>query len=214
MKKILAALLVTLPLAALAQYEPVPPPEDDSAYGSRRNPWYIGFGLGTGGGNVSIWGESYTLDEMNEAMWLGSVDPTDVSFNFKIGATLSEQLLVGLDVMAMMSMVAEGNASTSWSIVNYDAVATWFPQGEGFFLRGGAGISKLQVSIDDPDYGVSDSETWSGVNALVGVGYALWLGQAFNLTLNADYSIQSYGSSDTDPESSNFFALWVGFDWY
>ena len=65
MKKILAALLVTLPLAALAQYEPAPPPPDDSSYGSRRNPWYIGFGLGTGGGNVSGQGSSFTLDELN-----------------------------------------------------------------------------------------------------------------------------------------------------
>lgn len=208
MKKILAALLVTLPLAALAQYEPVPPPPDDSAYGSRRSPWYIGFGLGGGSGNVSHAFGDYTFDE-----WHGSsTSPTNVFLNFKIGATLSPTLLLGFDVTAIRSVVDDPAYTSALQINNYDAVVTWFPQGEGFFVRGGAGLTRFVLEYED-GYGVFD-DTVSGFNALVGGGYAFWFGQAANLTINADYSVQSYGSNDYDLESSNFFALWVGFDWY
>jgi hypothetical protein len=41
------------------------------------------------------------------------------------------------------------------------------------------------------------------------------MGPSFNLTVNADYSLQSYGRNTAgEPESSRFWALWVGFDWY
>jgi hypothetical protein len=208
MKKLFAALLVTLPLAAFAQYEPTAPAEDDSGYGTRRSPWYIGFGLGTGNGNVSGQGTSLTFDELHG----GVNSPTNVFVNFKIGATLSPQLLLGFDVSAVRSQLDEGGITTALQITNYDAMLTWFPQGEGFFLRGGAGITKMIFEADVG--GLSGSTDWSGFNALGGVGYAFWFGQAANLTINADYSVQSYGSSDTDPEASNFFALWVGLDWY
>jgi hypothetical protein len=208
MKKILAALLVTLPLAALAQYEPAPPPPDDSAYGSRRSPWYIGFGIGGGNGNVSYTGGDYTFDE-----WHGGTNsPTNVFINFKIGATLAPGLLLGFDGSAVRSQLDEGGFVTALQINNYDAMLTWFPQEEGFFVRGGAGITRFVMEFDDGLSSFDDSV--SGYNVLVGGGYAFWLGQAFNLTVNADYSIQTYGSNDYDLESSNFFALWVGFDWY
>jgi hypothetical protein len=213
LKKTLAALLVALPIAATAQYEPVAPAAGYAPYGSRRSPWYIGFGFGGGTGNVKIAGTSGTLDEWNEARWIGSVDASDFSFNFKVGATLSERLLVGFDLTGVISMISEGQSSSSIGIVNYDGVLTFFPQGEGFFLRGGVGLSRLTDSWDDPVYG-SGSDSWSGFNAMAGLGYAFWLGQRFNLTVNADYSVQSYGGGDTDPDSSNFFALGVGFDWY
>ena len=49
---------------------------------------------------------------------------------------------------------------------------------------------------------------------MVGLGYALWLGYRFNLVLNADFSVQKFGKSDYGPDTTRFFALWLGFDWY
>lgn len=210
MKKLLTVATVLLPLAAVAQYEPVAPAENPSpAYESRRSPWYIGFGIGTGDGNLSGQGTSMSFKSWHG----GTSSPTNLFLNFKIGATLSPTLLVGFDGSAMRSELDQGGIVTALQISQYDAVVTWFPQGEGLFLRGGAGISRMTLSADAGIYGSVSMDT-SGVNALAGVGYALWLGQAFNLTANLDYSIQSYGSSSNKPESSNFWALWVGFDWY
>jgi hypothetical protein len=211
--KWLAALLIALPLAASAQYEPVAPSAGPtSGYGSRRSPWYIGFGIGTGDGNLTRGSSSVSFKEGLGNLWGTSVDPTNVALNFKVGATLTPDLLLGFDITAVRSQFDSGGSSTGVQVTNYDAVATWFPQGEGFFVRGGAGLTALTLNIDTP--GGSASDTVRGFNALAGVGYAFWLGQGFNLTVNADYSVQTYGSSTSDPESSDFWALWVGFDWY
>jgi hypothetical protein len=212
MRKSLAALLVLLPVLAAAQYEPPPPgyapapAQAGGAYGSRRAPWYIGFGLGTGDGNIGFKDQSYTFQEMH------GTSPTNVSLNFKIGATITPELLAGFDVTAIRSQADQGGFTTALQITNYDAMVTWFPQGEGLFLRGGVGFTKLLFEASDDVSSMSSD--FSGYNVLVGAGYAFWLSQSFNLTLNADYSAQRYGSSDTDPESSNFFHVWVGFDWY
>jgi hypothetical protein len=206
----LAALLVALPLAATAQYEPVSPvgPGD----GSRRSPWYIGFGLGTGDGSLRFAGGTFSFKEEHEFLWGKSLDPTNISLNFKVGATLSPTLLVGFDITAVRSQYDEGGYTSGIQVNNYDAVVTWFPQGEGFFVRGGAGLTAWTENVDTPLF-LGDS-SGRGYNVLAGVGYAFWLGPTFNLTVNADYSLQSYGSSSSDPESSRFWALWVGFDWY
>src|SRR5574341_454607 len=214
MKRLLTALAVILPLAATAQYEPVPAGSGPGAAdaGSRRNTWYIGFGLGTGNGSVSYGGSTYSFQDEHDFAWGMSTSPTNLSFNFKVGATLSPNLLLGFDITAVRSQYDNSGSSTAIQVNNYDAVVTWFPQGEGFFARGGAGVSAITYSVDTPIG--SGSNSASGFNVLGGVGYAFWIGQNFNLTLNADYSFQNYGSSDLGIDNSNFWNLWVGFDWY
>ena len=237
MRKLLTVAVLLLPLAAAAQYEPAAEPAPDYAPapaqpgyaptrqapygqpsygqplavpGARRSPWYIGFGFGTGNGSEKYSSGTVTFQEDHESAWGMSVDPTNVTLNFKIGATLTPNLLVGFDLTAIRSQYDDSGSSTAIQVNNYDAVATWFPMGEGLFLRGGAGLSKIVWSVDTPYGDASNSE--DGFNVLVGGGYAFWLGQTFNLTLNVDYSTQSYSSDVID--SSNFWNLWVGFDWY
>ncbi len=181
-----------------------PPP----AYGPRpqqRGSWYIGFGLGGGDGGLSDAGQSATFKE-----FLGKA-PTTVSLNFKVGATLSPKTLVGFDVTAVRAEATEGSATAAIQVTNYDAMFTWFPMEKGLFLRGGGGLSAMTVQTDT-GYS-SGSETYTGVNLLAGVGYALWLGNSFNLTANFDYSAQSYGGSNA-PDSSHIWQLYLGFDWY
>ncbi len=184
--------------------QPAPPPPPSRQPGNRRSPWYIGFHLGTGDGTVSGQGQSFTLKEMNLDR-----DTTKVAAGFKIGATLTPTLLLGFDLNLLSAQSSSGGADTMAQINNYDLVLTWFPQGEGLLFRGGVGFSSLVWDLD-----VLGRETYSGANVLLGVGYAFWLGQTFNLTLNLDYTGQSYGSSDNQPESSHFWAVYLGADWY
>ena len=206
----LAALLVSIPLAAAAQYQPgyAPPPPDGygAAYGPRRNPIYFAVGLGTGAG-------AYVWNGVTETFLDWNYDPPRASasgsLNLQVGATLSDRLLVGFDYTLVGVASSDAGFSTGVYLHETDAMLTWFPQGEGFYLRGGGGLSYVTF-VDDryPD----SSQTYGGVNAKVGIGYALWLGRSLNLTFGLDASGQRYSGSG--PSSSRALALDVGLAWY
>ncbi|HEY6099085.1 MAG TPA: hypothetical protein VIW03_06630, partial [Anaeromyxobacter sp.] len=44
------------------------------------------------------------------------------------------------------------------------------------------------------------------------LGYAFWLGKAFNLTLNLDAQAHSFNKANVKGGSA--WSAWVGFDWY
>lgn len=192
------------------QYTPPPPAPPQPPYQrppKQRDSWYIGFGFGGGDGSVSGQGSSLSFKEMNLDR-----SPTTLFYNFKVGATLSPRLLMGFDLSGVSSTAEGSGVTTSVGISNVDAMITFFPMERGFFLRGGLGLSALVYTIED----ATGKDEWSpsGFNVAGGLGYAFWLGQSFNLTLNLDASRQWYGSSSLDPEDSTFWSAWVGFDWY
>jgi hypothetical protein len=195
------------PPAAYAPPQAGPPGQRQE---KQRDRWYIGFGLGGGDGSLELSDGSHSFED-----YVGT-DPTQVFLNFKVGATITPKLLLGFDLTAIRSEFDGGGATAGAQVTNYDAVATFFPTGRGFFLRGGVGLSAFGYDVETGYGSASDSTT--GVNVLGGVGYAFWLGKAFNLTLNLDASAQSYGEQDDAyallPESSSFWSLYVGFDWY
>ena len=208
MRKLLAV-LVALPLVTAAQEVPAPsrptfdPPSAQLASRAKqREGWYIGFGLGVGDGSVSGQGESFSFKELNVD------DPTRGALNFKVGWTVTPRLLLGLDITAVRAQASASGLSTATQVTNYDAVATFFPWERGLFVRGGLGLSAMTFELED------ESETYGGTNLLGGIGYAFWLGKQFNLTLNLDASQQFYGDSADEPESSRFWMLYAGFDWY
>lgn len=228
----LVALALAVPLLATAQegepaapaelrpiaqaYPPPPPryPPNPAGYvhdapEQQRDFWYIGFGLGSGTGSATYAGDRLSFREAHG----DAGGPTNVTMNFKAGATLTPNLLFGGDITAIGSVLDEGGVETTLTVTNLDAVATWFPTGRGLFLRGGVGISAYRFEVDG---GFDDgwSEEATGVNVLGGIGYAFWLGRRFNLTLNADVSAQDYGDEDLSAESSRFANFYVGFDWY
>jgi hypothetical protein len=133
---------------------------------------------------------------------------------------VTPRLLLGFDLTAIGAAASYfaagvGDVKRSLTIVNLDAVATFFPMQRGLFLRGGLGLSGLSSEIEID--GVSTSDSSSGANVLAGVGYAFWLGRSFNLTVNLDFSAQGYGDTESGapgPDSSSFWTLGLGFDWY
>ena len=175
-----------------------------SAGEHQRDTWYIGFGLGTGDGSYEYQGEEITFDD-----WLSGLDAgPKTAINFKVGKTLNSKNLLGFDITA----VGQSGTGYDWAgsyeaqimIANYFLMWTHFPQEEGLFFRLGGGPSILALEVN------SYRESYSGYGLLAGVGYAFWMGEAFNLTVNLDHSRQSYSK----PDSSQFTILYLGFDWY
>jgi hypothetical protein len=182
----------------------------------QRGSWYIGFGLGGGDGSVNLpAGPISSGGKMSFKEYLGP-SPTTVSINFKVGATLTPKLLLGGDITAIRSNSKDSGVDASLQINNYLAMLTFFPMEKGLFLRGGLGFSAFSYDVSAGGNSASNSEGGTAVQA--GIGYAWWLGQAFNLTVNLDFAGQSYSKKEDQfgalPKSSSFWTLGVGCDWY
>jgi hypothetical protein len=203
----LAAVAALAPAAALAQASPATQrPRPSYGYGPQRDSWYIGFGLGSGFGSGVYGGQRIDLGDVYSG---GS---TPLSLQFEIGATLRPDLLFGLDLRAFRHQ-ASGPYDVAGLAVNDPAIQitqalammTWFPARNGLYLRGGLGLAQ---------YHEDGLGTASGVSVLAGVGYAMWLGRSFNLSVGLDLSAQGYGDSGVLPSSTRFGELGVGFHWY
>jgi hypothetical protein len=173
----------------------------------QRDSWYIGFGFGGGDGSAVIQGQSFCFKELNVS------SPATGFFEFEAGATLTPQLLLGGEIAAIASAASEGGLDTSVSIANVNLVATFFPMEKGFFVKGGIGRAALSWQAPLTTGGTGTFDT-NGFDVTGGVGYAFWIGRSFNLKLALDYSHQWYGSSSVLPESSSFWAGYLGFVWY
>lgn len=200
----LAALLAALPLAALAQGEGA----EGGAPSARRSAIYIAVGAGSGVGVHAQDGVEETFQEWN-------LDPPRRSYSgildFQIGLTVTDSLLAGFDYTLLGTWSSEGGRDTGLGVQSADVVLTWFPGRDGPFIRGGGGISSL--TRQDTARGTS-TETFGGVNGMVGLGYALPLGRTLNLTLNGDVAVQRYAGGTGAPSSTRTLALYLGFAWY
>lgn len=196
---LLALVLLAAPAAASAQrYAPY--------QSSPRDTWYIGFGVGPGAGSYTFEGERVNFRDHH-----GGLSATQVAFQLELGATVSPQLLVGGELSALVSSADEAGVESTLSVAQLLAVLTFFPNGQGFFLRGGAGLAGIESTFDDGLVRVEDDA--SGLGLLGGVGYAFWLGHRFNLTLHADVNHNIYSES-SGPDSSTAVTGYLGFRWY
>ncbi len=180
----------------------------------KRDTWYIGFGIGSGVGGYEVNGQEFDLDQVGQPV----LDPSIFTFNFKAGATLSENLLVGADISGIRSQ-ADGveritgtPVSLGVELISLNVTATWFPQREGFFLRGGVGASTISANIDVGNNRYKDSS--DGLGILLGTGFAFWLGDAFNLSINADAHFHNYSGDTLQPNSGDFLNIYLGCDWF
>jgi hypothetical protein len=192
------------PSAAPAAALP-PPPFATAPREHQRGGWYIGFGLGSGGGSARIGNESYSFADL-----LGRSGTTG-AINFRVGVTVTPKLLVGFDGGGVGAIAS--SPSEVFQLNYYDVGAMFFPWDHGAFVRAAAGRSVFAIDTDGPVlYGKG---SYGGWNALGGIGYAFWLGKAFNLTLNLDYQAHFFSSSGAiDVSRGSAWSAWLGFDWY
>jgi hypothetical protein len=180
--------------------------EDDS-----KGSWYIGFGLGSGQGwfNIDDYGD-FSWDEYFDEAPSASKSPK-VTINFGVGAILNPYFHLGFEISAIRQ-TAEYPADQYITLQenNYYAVGTYYPMVTGFSLKAGLGLNMFLIEADTA-YG-SDSESYSGYGALVGIGYDFNFGSNFQLGLHADYSKHIY--NDKDLNNSSFLSIYVSFYWF
>jgi hypothetical protein len=184
-----------------------PPPQYPQQMPPRqqRDSWYIGFGIGGGGGDIRVNGTTYSFKD-----FMGGGGDA-VSMNFRVGWTASPNLLLGFDTGFLAGTGPSGTNDTV-QLSHYDVGMMWFPMERGFYVRAAAGLSSIHIDTSGPVLlGTGDFRGW---NAIGGVGYAFWLGRTFNLTLNLDYEVQGYGSNNVDVQGASGVSGWIGFDWY
>jgi hypothetical protein len=213
-----AALVASLPLLASAQeaqgapppYPPAPqyapppqgaPPAPRAGPARQRGSWYIGFGLGAGDGRILL--EDGTADFSD----MVGPEPTPMAFNFRVGGTVTPNLLVGFDGGFVAASSSASGIDSSIQLNYYDAGFMYFPAEHGFFLRGALGLSSVVWEVD-PGF----SADARGFNVLGGAGYAFWLGRTFNLTLNLEAARHWF--SEVGLEGGTAWSAWLGFDWY
>jgi hypothetical protein len=166
--------------------------------------WYVGTGIGAGFGvKFKQNGRSLSFDDALQ----NATDKTPlIALNVvNAGIALGPSLLVGFSgsLAGKTGKIAGNDAQVQ--INNYFAAVTWFPAERGFFVRGGGGPSNIVV-----DTGATSTRT-GGFGLLLGAGYALQIAGRHNITFTLDHTRQSYGSSTTKPENSQFSAAYLGY---
>jgi hypothetical protein len=180
---------------------PRPAPAADKSE-SRGIGWYVGAGIGpASGAKYKLNGQTITFSDRLET------DKTAlIALNLvNAGVALSPDLLLGLSVSAASQTGKIAGNDAHLQINNYLAAVTWFPAGQGFFVRGGGGLSNILIDTG------AGSDVASGFGILVGAGYALRIAGSHNITFTVDYSRQSYNGSTTKPDNSQFAAAYLGY---
>jgi hypothetical protein len=152
---IVSALLVVGASAASAQHP------------QTRKGFWIGFGLGWG--SYGIGGDSVPSGTGREGSYTGFL---------KLGGTINPHLLIGAESV-IWSKSDQGLTLTSGNVT---ASAFYYPKpAGGFFLNGGVGFSRAEVSGG----GASAGNTGPGFT--LGTGYDLRVGTNVSITPVADY---------------------------
>jgi hypothetical protein len=150
--------------------------------------WYIGFGVGGGGGWVHVKGADIHEQGGGAAM-------------FKIGGVIGPHLLIGFEASAWD--YGEGDGIVQFT--HNDAMLTWFPWANGgFYLKGGAGLGWTVVKLP----GIW-GRSRAGFDVRVGIGYEFQLGESFNLGVEG-----AYGGTIYEDDNTGDTELLLTFSWY
>ena len=171
---VLAALLST---AAPAQAQTDPP---------TRSGFFIGFGADLG------------------ALALSDADGREAGPGgfFTGGFAVNPRLFAGLEINGWLGNEEAGTGEVDFLFAQYLATGHLFPlQGRGLFLKGGLGLSTLEVTTGNR----GGSNTRTGFGALVGVGYDIRVGE--NVAISP-YGTLGYGTFDD--VSANVVHVGVG----
>jgi len=198
-----------LPLLARAQVEEIrpdvaptatPPPAAPAApptvrvrYSRYRTSWYIGFGLGVGGGWVN-----------NETSEGGA----GLGFTvFKVGWVARPWLLLGFEGSTWFRLEGDLLDSRWTQLLHYDLVATLFPGHDGgFYGKGGLGVGV--AIVDRSVLGETVERKDTGADLKLGLGYEWQLLTAFNLGADLTYALTVFDGGQAHDVTAQLTFTW------
>lgn len=170
-----AALLTLVPADGEAQGRP-----------QTREGFFIGFGLGAGSLGCEDCGER----ETGGAGYL------------KLGGTLSPQLLIGAESNAWTKEIDD--VRLTHAVVA--AIVQFYPSATaGFFLSGGLGLARIEVSASSG--GVSGSVHDDALGLLAGLGYDIRLGSNFSLSPSLSFALGNFEDGSTNHATLSLGAM-------
>jgi hypothetical protein len=171
-------------LVAPAAEAPAAPAPAAPAARPQKSGGYFGFSFGTGKGTLNAGGSSIEVD----SLFGGSGEkPTTFALQLR-GGFGNGDLLFGAQMNMTRTWVDVGGTSYGLQFLAVDAVATWWSQDMGMYMRLGVGPS--QVSGFG---GNSTGDTVQGMEMMVGVGLTMGgLGVGFDVTKQA-YDVKEAG---------------------
>jgi hypothetical protein len=136
-----------------------------------REGFWIGFGFGYGGLDITCDGCEVDRE-------------SGVSGYLKLGGSLSQNVLLGVQTLGWYKDI-EGVDFSQGSLTGN---IWWYPSATGgFWLTGGAGLSRLEV-----DAGPLGSESESGFAALGGLGYDIRVGRNISIVPSGTWQFGFY----------------------
>lgn len=127
-----------------------------------------------------------------------------LSGQLKLGGTLNSRWLVGVESNAW----TKEESGARLTHANVSAMAQFYPAAtNGFFLRGGIGVSSLEVRVSSG--GTSLTARESGLGLTAGLGYDVRVGGNFSIS-----PYGAFGWGDHEGGSVNTFQLGLGVTWH
>src|SRR5262245_61344992 len=156
-----------------------------------------GFWLGLGGGYGSA---GVSCDDCGEEREGGGVG------YLRGGWTLNQRTLVGLDFNLWSKTAEEDDIEMTLNLYNLAGSLTFYPAAtSGFFVKGGAGVSVIDVDVDFEGSTVS-ADLGTGFGLTVGAGYDVRLSRMISLTPAFGYWYGRPGDLKFGPEP--LFSNW------
>jgi hypothetical protein len=110
---------------------------------------------------------------------------TGATSYFRIGGTVSDRVVIGLEVFSLLDRgfgFSSGDSASTAETATAAMVVLWFPSRRGFFFKGGAGIASGQFTI--PGTTGTDTSNSGGIGLTYGLGWDFAISRKFAVTTN------------------------------
>lgn len=177
-----------------------------------RNGFLIGFGVGGGSAEVNFDNDGESVSSDRQGGGAGA---------FRIGFALRPDLTLALESSGWVHketvVILGEDVDATWSLSSTVAGLTWYPQAGGFYLRGGLGIGRVALELEDGGFNFTADDT--GLGLLGGLGYEWRLTQKFALGPQLTAGFINLGEEEADDgttldTSFNFVNVELAFNWY
>jgi len=184
-----------------------------------RNRYYIGMDLRNVRGNTPLSGRILSFEQLSAV--------TGYSAGFEAGITANPYTLIGFRFSPIEFNTDTLLTETMETYGDVLFLTTFFPHKSGHFVRAGFGhtsyyfqrsdVIESPVSPEEPDKDQrifadtpTENKNINGLTTMLGLGYAFWLGEHYNLTMSADLNSYFFERQ----RASHTLSVNIGMYWF